>query len=74
MSLLDVNDNVGLNYFDVDVVGDVVLLLMNDVHDIAAFQDVVVHFIPYDEMVAMRPTVSISRWTRMCDAKCFPLM
>ena len=53
--------------------------------------DVVVHLIPYDEMMSkgtqvdhegadvspldvMRPAGSISRWTRMCDAKCFPLM
>ena len=92
MRLLDViDDKMFLNCSDVEVVKKIDTSLMYSVHDIDVLDDVVVHLIPYDEMVheeigindvgegvspldAMRPADSISRWTRMCDAKCFPLM
>ena len=41
------------------------------VHEEIGINDVGEDVSPLD---AMRPADSIPRWTRMCDAKCFPLM
>ena len=59
---------------DVDVLDDVVVHLIPC--DEVVPEEVGVDYGDADvsPLDVMRPADSISRWTRMCDAQCFPLM
>ena len=76
---------------NVEAVDEANELLIDEVHAVDVFDDVVARLIYLDEMMledvgvhdgcrdvspldARRPAGSISRWTRMYDVQCFPLM